>query len=145
MCGPSSTQKVRFIIDERGTVMKPVKLDAGGEGAGLSGTKWKWVRTVTPVNTIEVSKPENYTLSFGADGRVAVKSDCNTGSGSYKAEGSSLTFSGIALTRRACLQGSQDSAFNRGLAGARVYRRDGDKMIVDMLADSGTMHFERIP
>jgi heat shock protein HslJ len=41
-------------------------------------------------------------LVFGADGRVAIETGCNTGAATYTLEGDSIRLSGISLTKRAC-------------------------------------------
>lgn len=148
LCCPSRTQKVRFDISGAGAaaLLKPEGSDTGGTdvGGALAGTKWRWERLQTPLNNVTVTTPENYTVEFMTDGAVQVRSDCNNGRGRYTANGSSLTFSAIAMTRRGCLRGSQDNLFNRSLSAARIYRRDRDKLYIDLLADGGTMHLARM-
>jgi heat shock protein HslJ len=110
----------------------------------LKNTIWRWEETITPVEKITVSKPEGYTVEFLPDGKLSVQADCNRGRGNFQSNGKSLTFSGIALTRKACLQGSLDNRFLRGLEAARVYKIEGDTMLVDLFADGGTMRFTRV-
>jgi heat shock protein HslJ len=145
LCCPSKTQKVRFEIVGTGArgVLTPEGAAPGGSPGGgtLAGSKWRWESIQTPVRNVTVNRPNDYTVEFMPDGGVVVKSDCNTGRGRYTSSGSDLTFSAIAMTRRACLRGSQDNLFNRSLAAARTFRRDGDKLSIDLFADSGTMHF----
>ena len=89
------------------------------------------------------SNPSNYTLEFQTAETVLVKADCNTGSGSYKVEGSSITFGPMAMTRMMCPPGSLDTKFLQGLGAARIYRVALDHMMFDLAADSGTMLFAR--
>ncbi|HEX2444047.1 MAG TPA: META domain-containing protein [Vicinamibacterales bacterium] len=85
--------------------------------------------------------PANYTLDFQPDGRVAVRADCNRGSGTYSVSGSQISFGPIALTRMACPPGSIDAKFVRGLTAAVSYMRDGDALVLAMKIDTGTMRF----
>jgi metallo-beta-lactamase class B len=49
------------------------------------------------------SDPARYTFDFGADGRLAVRIDCNRGKGSWKAAGPGrLAFGPMAMTRVGC-------------------------------------------
>ena len=43
--------------------------------------------------------PANYMLDFQPDGRVAVRADCNRGSGTYSVSGSQISFGPIAPSR----------------------------------------------
>lgn len=115
-------------------------------GAPLVGGTWHWMETVTPVEVIVPSDPANYTLAFQSDGKVLARVDCNRGSGTYKtAPGGGIELGPMALTRKACLQGSLDAQFSRQLSAARHYFWKGDTLMVDLFADSGTMKFARHP
>jgi heat shock protein HslJ len=52
------------------------------------------------------------------DDRISVQSDCNTCSGRYTMSGTSLVFSPMACTRRACLEGSIEGPFLQLLSTA---------------------------
>lgn len=114
----------------------------GRSNSSLPG-KWQWVSMETPVEKITVRSPQNYTLDFLEDGGVRVLADCNRGTGSYTAAASSLRFSPIAATRKACPAGSLDAKFLAGLDAARIFRVEGDALFIDLLADGGTMRFVR--
>jgi heat shock protein HslJ len=132
------------LLADSGT-MQFVRVTADGRVPdNLKNTVWRWAETITPVEKITVSNPENYTLEFLPDGKLNVQADCNRGRGSFQSNGKNLTFSGIALTRKACLQGSLSNRFLRGLEAARVYKIEGDTMLIDLFADGGTMRFTRV-
>jgi heat shock protein HslJ len=68
----------------------------------LVGTTW-FVSTILSRDTAS-SIPQGIraTLLFGADGRVAVDTSCNTGGGTYTIGGAQITFGPIALTKKGC-------------------------------------------
>lgn len=155
LCCPWKTEAVTFTIKPDGAnfLLTPeTKVSAVGnienqkpeDAVTLKDTVWRWQSSETPMGKIDVDKPENYQLEFTSDGKVRVQADCNRGSGGYKAAGSSLTFTGIALTRAACLPGSLDSRFLRGLELARTYRIEGNTLLLEGAGDNATMRFFRV-
>ena len=113
------------------------------EADTLASGPWAWVATQTPVERIAPSNPENYTVAFMADSAVAVQADCNRGHGSARVEGQSIRFGAIATTRMMCPPGSLDTVFLQELDAARHWFMNGDTLMVDLFADSGTMRFVR--
>lgn len=109
----------------------------------LTGTKWNWTSAQTPAGSTTVLTPSNYTLDFKPAGKVFVKADCNTGNGTYKVKGKTITFGPIAMTRKMCPEGSMDTKFLQGLAAARLYKVIANVMTIDLVADGGTMAFVR--
>ena len=55
---------------------------------------WEWTELIenNPAAQSVVPDPENYTLTFFADGTVAMKVDCNSGNGSYTVDGNKIEF-----------------------------------------------------
>lgn len=112
-----------------------------GDGENIVGVRWMWVSTLTPVERIEVTEPENYTLRLLLDGRAEVRFDCNRGGGNYTIEGNALSLGPLASTRKACPDGSQDALFQRHLENVSSwFLMDGD-LFLEMPMDSGTMRF----
>ncbi len=111
----------------------------------LVGTTWQWAKsTDSSGKETKVNQPDKYTLQFfSADGKVAVKADCNTASGSFTADGHNLTFSLGPLTLAACPAGSLSDQFIKELGEAQSYLFDGDNLIVDWKLDSGSMRFAK--
>jgi heat shock protein HslJ len=68
----------------------------------LVGTTWTVASIVDGGAVSSVPVGVVATLVFGADGRVAVSTGCNDGGGTYAVAGESMTFSDVALTKRAC-------------------------------------------
>ncbi|HMR01483.1 MAG TPA: META domain-containing protein, partial [Candidatus Gracilibacteria bacterium] len=77
----------------------------------LKGTTWRWVNksrsgseTVAPENSYQ------FILSFSDDGSFSSSTDCNNLMGSYTSDGSGISFSQIASTRKFC-EGSLDELY----------------------------------
>jgi len=105
--------------------------------------EWRWVRTVTPVETIVCADPSRYTLAFRDSGHVAARVDCNRGSGTFTQSGRSLSFGPMGVTRMMCPPGSQDTQYMKQLGGAASCFMSGDTLMIDLKMDSGTMRFVR--
>lgn len=141
---PLSGANFTLVPESKSQIGTTANTQPPGKPNELINTTWRWEGTQTPTEKIEISNPESYVIEFVTDDKINVQADCNRGGGSYKTDGSALTFSGIALTRRACLKNSLDSRFLRGLQAARIYRLEGDTMFIDLFADGGTMKFVRV-
>ena len=110
----------------------------------LAGTSWQWEQSIYEGNMmLLVNDPSRYTITFNADGTVAVMLDCNRGNGSYVVDGSNLTFGPIASTRMACPPDSQDAAFSEDLAAvASFVLADGNLHLT--LGTDGVMEFSPV-
>lgn len=119
----------------------------------LAGTQWKLLSIQSmddAQGTTRIAESERYTLSFGSDGRAAVRLDCNRGSGSWEAkatsaESGSLSFGPIATTRAMCLHGSLDTRVGRDLGFVRSYLLKDGKLYLSLQADGGTYEWAPLP
>lgn len=102
---------------------------------------WEWVGTVTPVERIEVQRPDHYTLRLQADGTAVMQFDCNRGSGGYEISANQITFGPMVSTRMACPSDSQDFLFMSQLEKITSYFIQDGNLFLEMPYDSGTMHF----
>ncbi len=73
----------------------------------LVGTVWQGTTIIDGETASNSAAVEAVELTFGSDGRVSVKSGCNSGSGSYDASSTTLssgtlTFGPIATTKMMC-------------------------------------------
>jgi len=106
---------------------------------------WQWESTVTPVETITVSSPEQYTLLLAEDGTLKAKFDCNNGGGNYEISEGTLSFGPMMSTRMACPEGSLDVAFMRDLERVSSFFLEGGNLYLELPYDSGTMKFRAAP
>ncbi len=80
-----------------------------------------------------------YTVSFGEDGRLTIRADCNRVLGTWALVGSSITIQAGPATMVQCPEGSLAGVFLAGLSAASVqFVRNGD-LFLDLKFDSGTM------
>jgi len=153
LCCPSKINRVTFKIerDGRSWLLKPDFVTEApynmsvtketSDTSALTGTVWRWESLQTPLEKITVPHPENYTLELTADGKAQILADCNRGRGTYQLDGPSLKFSAFATTRMACAPGSLDGRFLKSLDAARIHKIEGDVLLLDLVADGGTMNF----
>jgi len=87
---------------------------------------WQWTRLTnqTTKETTTVATPENYTITFNADGTLSGKADCNSFTGTYsQANGFSITVS--ASTHAACGNNSLDRQYLELLGSVAAGGPDG--------------------
>lgn len=109
------------------------------------GKTWQWVGTVTPVERIAVSAPEQYTIHLTTDKRVHARFDCNHGGGSYRIAPGKLSLGPLSSTRMACPPDSLDSLFLRDLQRVASYFIQDGSLYFELPYDSGTMRFRKAP
>lgn len=115
--------------------------------SALAGTSWRVVRFVGgDEKVLTPSDPNLFTLTFGSDGQAAVRIDCNSGTGTWTATGTSgLRFGPIASTLALCAQPSIGDRYLRDFEYMRSYiLRDG-KLYISLMADGGIWEFEPMP
>jgi para-nitrobenzyl esterase len=117
------------------------------KASDLAGSNWQLVRFDAADGTRLVpADASNYTLAFQADGKVAVRIDCNRGQGSWKsAAPGQLQFGPLALTRAACPPAAINERLARDWPHIRSYVHDvkEGRRFLSLLADGGTYVFER--
>ncbi|MFN3162249.1 MAG: META domain-containing protein [Pseudohongiellaceae bacterium] len=112
----------------------------------LTGTPWQLVEIVAMND--EAFRPlevEIYTLNFLEDGALAVRADCNRGSGSYARQGSSLEIGDIALTRAMCRPQSLADRFLRELGYVRSFVIEAGNLYLATEADGAILEFAPAP
>jgi heat shock protein HslJ len=124
-----------------GTVDAPPPPLAAVGDALLTGTVWRWTGTMAGNGSIKPDAPERYTLEFQPGGMVAVRADCNRGSGSYLLNGDALTFGPLAMTRAMCPPGSKDSEFLRDVAAVQRQQFRGNELVLTLKDGTGSMVF----
>jgi heat shock protein HslJ len=110
----------------------------------LEGT-WKWTASTeaVPASQSVVPDPENYTITFAADGTYTGKADCNQISGTYTVDGSNLTIASGTSTLAFCGEASLDAIYVAGLGKVATYAIAGDQVTMTFADDAGTMTFDK--
>ena len=101
----------------------------------LPGTSWQ-VEDIDQRGVIDFS---NVSLEFAEDGRIAGSTGCNRYFGSASIEGSSIGFSELGSTRRACAEAlmNQEQRFLAALGEITSYRMDANARLL-LLDDRDT-------
>ena len=107
----------------------------------LVNITWQWSQFTDPVSEMMIPDPENYELVFLADGTFNVVADCNRGSGSYTADGSSITLSLGAITQATCGDDSLSDKFLSYLGDVATYVFDNGRLVLNLKADGGNLIF----
>ncbi|MFN3608336.1 MAG: META domain-containing protein [Hyphomonas sp.] len=98
---------------------------AEGDPATLIGGAWQ----VEDLNRGGVIDNTVLTLTFTEAGMVSGSTGCNSLNGTYTSTGSTLTFSPLAMTRRACVApalNNQETRFTSALQGEMAWRLTAD-------------------
>ena len=101
------------------------------ETASLTGTLWLANGVNNGRGGVEsVVAGSELTAVFGEDGKVAGTGGCNTFSGTYTTDGTSISFGPLASTKMACPAEvmSQETAYFAALAASATYAISGDKL-----------------
>jgi heat shock protein HslJ len=135
-------------VDETAEVVEPDAVTGAESEASaatgsleLSGSSWQWIQMMTPVETVTVDNPANYLVEFMPDGLVSIQADCNTGSGTYEFDGSTLSINITSTTLALCPEGSLSDLFIRSLNAAAIPFEQNGNLFIDLFADGGTMEF----
>jgi heat shock protein HslJ len=89
---------------------------------GILLVRWELeIITRADGSTLTPDDPSKHSIQFLDGGRVAVQADCNSGSGTYTLDGTSLTISQLITTLIGCEPGSIGSDFGAALADVNSY------------------------
>lgn len=116
------------------TSTKPVAVKLGDK-------TWTWINTDLGGGEVFTPKTSRFTLSFQADGRVSVGTDCNSMGGEYIAKDGVLTFSQMISTLMYC-EGSEESQFSQYLSAVAGYSfNDKGELFLSLKDNGGKMLF----
>lgn len=110
----------------------------------LAGTEWQ-VETMGGVAVVAGSEPR---ILFTEDGAINGTTGCNRFFGSYSQQGGLLEFSGIGMTKMACMDNGvmeQESAFAAILQGGATLVTDAMRQITIRGADGVGFTARRLP
>ncbi|PID87102.1 MAG: hypothetical protein CSB13_01000 [Chloroflexi bacterium] len=108
----------------------------------LQSTPWQWLSYLDrAVGEFAIPDPQNYVVTFQADGTVQVKADCNNAAGTYTTNGSSMTITLDSVTLATCSESSRSEQFLTLLSGAAVYGVVDTQLRIDLFAEAGSLAF----
>ncbi len=113
----------------------------------LRGSAWRLLNiTSMDDSVLRPNDPNNYTLRFDAEGRVAIKADCNSASGSWSSKaGCQVKFRAIAATRARCQPESLSQNYLAQFDWVRSYVKRGGHLFLATMADGSIIEFEPLP
>lgn len=112
----------------------------------LAGTHWELLSIQSmddAQGTTRIAHPERITISFGTDGRLHLRLDCNRGTAGWESTPSADGLSGqlkigpIAATRAMCSSPQLSSRIEQGLSHVRSYILKDGRLYMSLMADSG--------
>ena len=74
--------------------------------------------------------PEQFTVRFESNDRLSVRADCNTCTGGYTLDGSSLSIGHLACTLIACPTPGLDTLFTSALQNVRTANVSGTELVM---------------
>jgi heat shock protein HslJ len=109
----------------------------------LTGVLWQWQGNAANDGemTLEPDHPENYSVTFQEDGKLAIQADCNRAMGVYTLSESSIDLQIRGVTRMLCPPGSLMERFLGDLDQASSYSIDQGTLTLTLPADAGVMVF----
>jgi len=118
----------------------------------LEGTSWRLASFMSNDDgskALRPGTPDGFTLSFGKDGRLAVKLDCNRGNGPWQAvatnaTGGTLSLGPVATTRAMCPPDAVGTRLAQDLPALRTWRLQDNRLYISLPADAGAYVWERI-
>ena len=114
---------------------------ASVDAEALTANTWSWMGFNDPNQQFSVENPQNYSLTFQADGAVNIKADCNNASGSYTLDGSTIQIKVGPMTRAMCPPDSRSDEFIKYVESAAIYFFEDGNLFLDLMADGRTMAF----
>lgn len=106
-------------------------------------TLWQWTGGAPPDGTtIDVDDPERYTLALLDDGSYVFRADCNSGTGQYTLDGTSLTLLPGAMTLVACDEESLSDQYLEFLGRVVSFDLDDPGGLTLTLDDGTTLAFD---
>lgn len=119
---------------------------ADGLPADLTDTTWQLVEMRSMDDSVHRPvPPDGFQLTLTADGRVAVRADCNRGQGTWTFEApSGLQFGPLASTRMACPPESLHDRFLQNLEFVRSFVIEDERLYLATLADGAILEFQPV-
>lgn len=108
----------------------------------IVGTTWWWQSYSSADGVAEaVPNPENYALTFNADGTISLRADCNQGTAAYTLNGSEIRITPGVMTLVACPPESLSDAFLAHLAAVTTAEHMGASLLLSPGANGEVLYF----
>jgi heat shock protein HslJ len=117
---------------------------AVGQDHELAGTSWKLIRMqAADESTILPGDGSKYTITFGSNGRVTARVDCNRGGSTWKSNrANELQFGSWSMTRAKCSAGSLHDRIVREGAAVRSYSIKNGHLFLGGMEAGGSYEME---
>lgn len=143
---PSIGKSLHLLLDveslQFGEVAQNFEGEANPSLMTLPMKKWNWISAL--YNDGRETKPKisnKFTLTFEDGGKFFATTDCNAVQGSYKVNGTQITFDNIVSTKMYC-ENSQESDFTTFLQNSTSFHfTSKGELILDLKFDSGSVVF----
>jgi uncharacterized protein YraI/heat shock protein HslJ len=115
-------------------------------GTSLTNVLWGWTELTEtqPASQSIIPDPENYTLVFQPDNGLQILADCNSGFGTYTADGDQMGIEIGVLTTAICGADSLSALFLDTLERVGSYELSQDELVLNLAEISGTMRFTNL-
>ena len=120
---------------------------AQNSSSGLSGTTWQLVKFQAPDERVFAPDDKSkYTITFGSNGRITARVDCNRASSTWRVNAKGeLQFGSWSRTSAKCGPGSlHDQIVNEG-ANVRTFEIKNGHLFLSGMAEGGYYELEPIP
>jgi heat shock protein HslJ len=116
----------------------------GGSQASPAG-QWTWEYSVDNSGKRVVPKDsEDFILTLTLEGRLTSTTDCNTVSGSYVKNETSMNIGALVTTEKACRGETFESVYINSLSRVVGYAyAEGDMLVLYLIHNSGMMIFSQ--
>ena len=139
--------RLALLVVISGTTACVLTVVAQAQPKKLAGTSWQLVKFQSSDDTtLTPDDKSKYTISFAKNNRVAVRLDCNRGSGTWKSSAAGkLQFGPMALTRAMCPDMKLHDRIARDWTAVRSYLIKDGHLFLSLMADGGIYEFEPLP
>lgn len=129
-------------VEQTADTQPPATQPTAAPAQTLAGGVWKWTGSLfSDEKRTTPNDPNQYLLSFSADGKISVQADCNRVLGTYTTDGNQLTITLGPSTLVACPPDSLGDEFTRQLGIVNSYFFKDGNLILEFKFDSGSMTF----
>ncbi|HEV8371416.1 MAG TPA: META domain-containing protein [Pyrinomonadaceae bacterium] len=128
-------------------ITSTITTSARGQASGasqLDGTSWQLIKLVRPDDTTLAPEDKSkYTITFGRNGRVTTRVDCNRGSTTWKSpRAGELKFGSWSRSTAKCGPGSLHDQIVTERANVRFYVLKDGHLFLSGMAGGGSYELE---